>query len=69
MKAIDRRSSDAGLPRARCRYCQHDIVQVIGVGWLDPAPGETYDLCPDSAYGDHEPDDARGETAHFGPVF
>jgi hypothetical protein len=63
VKSIDRRVHDADLPHARCRSCHRDIVQVTGVGWLDPAPGDTYDLCPDSAYGDHEPDDARGDTA------
>jgi hypothetical protein len=57
------------LSHAHCRYCEQEIVQAPGIGWLDPTPGETYDLCPASPYGDHEPSDARGDTSwRFGPV-
>ena len=49
------------LPHALCRHCHQEIVEVAEIGWLDPTPGDTYDLCPDSSYGDHEPTDARGD--------
>ncbi|MCW2848411.1 MAG: hypothetical protein JWR90_2385 [Marmoricola sp.] len=56
------------LPHAHCRYCNQDIVKVADIGWLDPTPGDTYDLCPGSPYGDHEPSDARGDTRRiYGP--
>ncbi len=59
---------DSGsLPRADCRYCHRPIVKVPEIGWLDPTPGNSYDVCPDSSYGDHEPSDARGDVARFGP--
>lgn len=49
------------LPHAHCRYCDQEIVEVPDIGWLDPTPGDTYDLCPGTPYGDHEPSDARGD--------
>ena len=53
------------LPHAHCRFCDRDIVQAPGVGWLIPTAGDDYDLCPSSTYGDHEPDDARGEIRTY----
>ncbi|MCW2817786.1 MAG: hypothetical protein JWR42_573 [Marmoricola sp.] len=53
------------LPHAHCRFCDREIVQAPGVGWLNPSPGDDYDLCPASAYGDHEPVDARGDLRTF----
>lgn len=40
------------LPHARCRHCHDQIVEAPDIGWLDPTPGDTYDLCPSSPYGD-----------------
>ena len=58
------------LPHAQCRNCHQEIVEVPDIGWLDPKPGDTYDLCPGSPYGDHEPSDARGDIrTRFGRVF
>lgn len=51
------------LPQSECRYCHREIVEVPEIGWLDPVPGDTYDLCPVSPYGDHEPNDARGDLS------
>lgn len=66
---ITRSVEDQTLPHARCRYCELDIVEAPEVGWLDPAPGGTYDLCPDAPYGNHEPRDARGDTrGRYGPL-
>jgi hypothetical protein len=57
------------LPHAHCRYCHQEIVEAAGIGWLDPTPGDTYDVCPDNPYGDHEPSDARGDTTPgYGPL-
>ncbi|MCW2834530.1 MAG: hypothetical protein JWN68_2483 [Nocardioides sp.] len=50
------------LPHDNCRFCHEQIVQVSDIGWLDPTPGDTYDLCPSGPYGDHEPSDAPIET-------
>jgi len=41
--------------RAVCRHCHQSIVDVDGVGWLDPDVGDTYDICPGDVYGNHEP--------------
>jgi hypothetical protein len=30
-------------------------VKVDGIGWLDPDAGDTYDICPEDPYGNHEP--------------
>jgi hypothetical protein len=69
MNRISRRVEGKRLPHAHCRYCDQDIVQAPDIGWLDPAPGDTYDLCPGSLYGDHEPSDARGDTTRdYGPL-
>ena len=62
MNRITRSVEDNTLPHACCRYCDQRIVEVPDVGWLDPSPGDTYDLCPASRYGDHEPSDARGDN-------
>ncbi len=67
MKRIDRSVDGRLLPHAQCRFCHRGIVDAPEIGWLDPTPGETYDLCPSSAYGDHEPSDARGDTPRFEP--
>jgi hypothetical protein len=61
MNRITRRVEGKTLPHAHCRYCNEDIVEVRDVGWLDPTPGDSYDMCPGSPYGDHEPSDARGD--------
>ena len=50
------------LTHDRCRFCHDQIVQVPDIGWLDPTPGDSYDLCPSSPYGDHEPSDGRAKT-------
>jgi hypothetical protein len=68
MHRITRSVDGTSLPHARCRYCDHEIVEAPDIGWLDPAPGDTYDLCPGSPYGDHEPSDARGDTRRFGQL-
>lgn len=57
-----RRIPSASLEHARCRYCDRDIVLAPEIGWLDPTPGSTYDMCPDAPYADHEPSDSRGDT-------
>ncbi|MEO5653752.1 MAG: hypothetical protein ABIN79_03005 [Marmoricola sp.] len=61
MNPITRGIDGKALPHAHCRYCDQEIVKVAGIGWLDPAPGDSYDLCPGSPYADHEPSDARGD--------
>jgi hypothetical protein len=54
------RSVEAGsLVHALCRHCRQEIVEVADIGWLDPTPGDTYDLCPASPYGEHQPIDGR----------
>jgi hypothetical protein len=63
MKRISRSVDATSLPHARCRYCDQGIVEAPDIGWLDPTPGDTYDLCPGSLYGDHEPSDARGDIS------
>jgi hypothetical protein len=69
MSRITRSVDGKTLPHAHCRYCDQDIVEVPDIGWLDPTPGDTYDLCPGSPYGDHEPSDARGDTStDYGPL-
>ncbi len=45
------------LAHAECRYCGHTIVEVTDVGWVDPVPDSTYDLCASNWCGDHEPSD------------
>jgi hypothetical protein len=67
MKKFGRVVDGETLPHADCRYCHCAIVEAPEIGWLDPAPGDTYDLCPASPYGDHEPSDARGDTPRFEP--
>lgn len=68
MKKFSHTVDGETLPQARCRYCHELIVEVPGIGWLDPTPGDTYDLCPSSPYGDHQPSDARGDiSARLGP--
>ena len=62
MSRITRSADATALPHAHCRYCDQGIVEVPDIGWLDPSPGDTYDLCPISPYGDHEPSDVRGDT-------
>lgn len=65
---ITRSVQDSSLAHAFCRYCDQEIVDAPDIGWLDPTPGDTYDLCPVSTYGDHEPSDARGDLrGHYGP--
>ncbi|MDX6299835.1 MAG: hypothetical protein QOF53_1049 [Nocardioidaceae bacterium] len=61
MKRISRSVDSKTLAHAHCRYCEQEIVQAPDIGWLDPTPGASYDLCPGSSYGDHEPSDARGD--------
>lgn len=72
MKSVNRiiRSVDGEtLPHAHCRYCGREIVEAPDIGWLDPTPGDSYDVCPGSPYGDHEPSDGRGDAnGPFGPV-
>jgi hypothetical protein len=68
MKKIRRKVDGKQLPHARCRYCDQVIVEAPEIGWLDPAPGATYDICSGSLYGDHEPSDARGDVLLFRPV-
>ena len=69
MSRISRSVEGKTLPHARCRSCHQVIVEAPIIGWLDPTPGDTYDLCPRSQYGDHEPSDARGDTnRHYGPL-
>lgn len=69
MKRISRSVEDKTLPHAHGRYCDQEIVEAPDIGWLDPTPGDTYDLCPGSRYGDHEPSDARGDTSRSrGPL-
>jgi hypothetical protein len=68
VKRIIRAVQDNTLPHAHCRFCDREIVEAPNIGWLDPAPGDTYDLCPGSPYGDHEPSDARGDIVRrYGP--
>jgi hypothetical protein len=57
---ITHRSDSVALPKARCRYCGQLIVDVPGVGWLDPDPGDSYDICPAQPYGIHEPGNTDG---------
>jgi hypothetical protein len=67
MSRISRSVPSTALSHAHCRYCDQEIVFVPEIGWLDPIPGDTYDLCPGTPYGDHEPNDARGDTSkHYG---
>jgi hypothetical protein len=69
MNRISRTVEDNTLPHAHCRYCDQGIVEAPEIGWFDPTPGDTYDVCPGSPYGDHEPSDARGDTKRsFGPL-
>jgi hypothetical protein len=68
MTRIARSVKGNTLPHAHCRYCHQGIVEVPDIGWLDPKPGDTYDLCPASPYGDHEPSDARGDTKRYGAL-
>jgi hypothetical protein len=49
------RSEHRTHPRAVCRNCGQLIVRVDGIGWLDPDIWDTYDLCPDDPYGNHQP--------------
>ncbi|MFZ2013284.1 MAG: hypothetical protein WAV00_05630 [Nocardioides sp.] len=55
------------FPRARCRYCHREILEDPELGWFDPEPGDSYDMCPGNPNADHEPDDARGDIARFIP--
>jgi hypothetical protein len=65
---IGRIAKSETLPHAHCGYCDQEIIEAPEVGWLDPTPGDTYDLCPGSTYADHESSDARGDTSrHYGP--
>jgi hypothetical protein len=59
MNRVTRSVEDASLLHAHCRFCHQEIVDVADIGWLDPTPGDTYDLCPASAYGEHRPIDGR----------
>lgn len=69
-KRIVRSVDGKSLPHANCRFCHFDIVQAPDVGWLNPARGDTYDLCASSPYGDHEPADSRGDlSTRSGPFF
>jgi hypothetical protein len=69
MNRIIRSVEGRTLPHAHCRHCDQEIVEAPDIGWFDPTPGDTYDLCPVSPYGDHEPSDARGDTSRrFGPL-
>ena len=69
MKRWSHHVDGKALPHAHCRYCDQEIVEAPDIGWLDPDPGDTYDLCPSSSYGDHEPTDARGDAnTSYGPV-
>lgn len=63
MVRISRSLEGKTLSHAYCRYCDQENVEVSDIGWLEPTPGDTYDLCPGSPYGDHEPVRARGETS------
>ena len=69
MKRISRSVDGNTLPHAECRYCHHEIVAAPDSGWLDPTPGDSYDMCPGSPYGDHEPNDARGDIPRFDAGF
>jgi hypothetical protein len=72
MIRISRSVDGKTLPHAYCRYCHQLIVEAPDIGWLDPTPGDTYDLCPGSPYADHEPSDSRGDTRTYsgsGPLF
>jgi len=37
---------ETSLLHGHCRYCSAPIVFVPDVGWIDPWPGDTYDMCP-----------------------
>ena len=64
---IGRSVDGKDLAHARCRYCHQEIVEDPEVGWFDPKPGDSYDMCPDNPNGEHEPDDARGDIARSFP--
>ncbi|MCX6396330.1 MAG: hypothetical protein NTV23_07590 [Propionibacteriales bacterium] len=44
------------LLHGHCRHCGRPIVFAPGSGWIDPWPGDSYDLCPENEYGNHQPD-------------
>jgi hypothetical protein len=42
-------------PTRRCVGCHRALVWVDEVGWVDAAPGASYDLCDADAFGNHLP--------------
>ncbi len=42
--------------RSVCRTCHREIVKVHEVGWVDPSPGGSYDLCDADPLGAHSPE-------------
>ena len=49
-----RRLHRGAVRRSRCLHCEESLVYVREVGWCDPLPGHTYDLCPRERLGNHQ---------------